>query len=951
MRLSKRTLRNMQALLLLWFFLFLPLTSVEATSLRSSPLMNVGSANGMVRIKLSSLGQPSNMAVTVRGSYSLSGLVSMPLGDGSVVFITFDKATGQLFLSTGGQSFSMGTGFRLRRHSTSGNNGLLLSNARVPGNLYPGDLSFSVSQSGGTPSLSIIANIFMEDYLYGVLPYEMGNSSHGEALKAQAVTARTYTMRAMSSSQGRSYDVVDTTSDQVYNGTPSGSANCKAAVNATRGIVMRHGGQFSATFYTATNGGQTESPGNAWGSASYSYLTVRDDPYDYANPSSNIKTYSVPSQGAMLQEPLRSLLLEKARAQYPASGNIDISSITTIIPHTPKHPSPSRLYTRLDFYVLLTVDGHQSSAILSFDIFSELESKLALSISTLKNELWSVKKTMTGFVLEARRYGHGIGMSQRGAMRMGEIGYTYDQIIAFYYPGCARAQYSLTKSILSAYIPGSDSQAIITPETPSALEGDTTGYATVRLKNVSSVLPVYAVPGGTTNAVWALSHGTVVSLLSNDGVWSAIRLGNISGYVRSEFLEISGTPSGQMVSGSSIVGYGTVVGTTFLNLREAPVTTAKIYTTIPPGTILPLFDTAGGWGRTQYMAQQGYVMLSFLKQSTSYPGTIQDASLLQGQVISPTGFSLLRSLPSTSSALISQLPNGVLVTIQRRDSTWALVSYEGQSGYMLSDHILLTASGTSTPPTEATNPPPDLSTARVTTPSGSLNLRTQPSKTSKVLTTIPRDTILHVNYVDAVWAQTQYASLQGYVMREFLSDASAALPTASPVPTIKPSLPEGSFARVVSPNHAVLLYHVPGAEPIGGVLNGDMARVLEKDDTWTKVVTNGLVGYIQTKYLSFSNQASVTLKPESNPGNPNNPNELRDETMILLDIPVTASVLPGYGSVNLRKGCSKDSALLREIPIGDVLYVTMRGETWCAVIHEGVTGYCMTRYLQFDEYY
>jgi hypothetical protein len=89
--------------------------------------MDVGSTNGMVRVKLSSLGQPSSMTITIKGSYSLSGLVSMQLPEGSVVHVAFDKLTGQLLLSTGGQTFSMGTGFRLRRHSTSGSNGLLLS--------------------------------------------------------------------------------------------------------------------------------------------------------------------------------------------------------------------------------------------------------------------------------------------------------------------------------------------------------------------------------------------------------------------------------------------------------------------------------------------------------------------------------------------------------------------------------------------------------------------------------------------------------------------------------------------------------------------------------------------------------------------------------------------------------------------------------------------------------
>ena len=68
-----------------------------------------------------------------------------------------------------------------------------------------------VAQSGGGYKLYTIAHIYIENYLYGVLPYEMGNSAHLEALRAQAVAARTYTVRMMSSRAGRIYDVYDNT--------------------------------------------------------------------------------------------------------------------------------------------------------------------------------------------------------------------------------------------------------------------------------------------------------------------------------------------------------------------------------------------------------------------------------------------------------------------------------------------------------------------------------------------------------------------------------------------------------------------------------------------------------------------------------------------------------------------------------------------------------------------
>ena len=105
----------------------------------------------------------------------------------------------------------MGKSFTLRRHSTTGSNGVKISQARRPSNLYPGDLEFKAVSTSSGYKLYTIAHIYIEDYLYGVLPYEMGSSAPLEALKAQAVAARTYTVRMMYYRSSSYYDVVDTT--------------------------------------------------------------------------------------------------------------------------------------------------------------------------------------------------------------------------------------------------------------------------------------------------------------------------------------------------------------------------------------------------------------------------------------------------------------------------------------------------------------------------------------------------------------------------------------------------------------------------------------------------------------------------------------------------------------------------------------------------------------------
>lgn len=84
-------------------------------------------------------------------------------------------------MTADGQTQTMGSRFKLRRHQTSGENGVRIAQARYPASLYPGDIEF-IAKGG---NVQIIVHVYMEDYMLGVLPYEMDNSFPLEALKAQ----------------------------------------------------------------------------------------------------------------------------------------------------------------------------------------------------------------------------------------------------------------------------------------------------------------------------------------------------------------------------------------------------------------------------------------------------------------------------------------------------------------------------------------------------------------------------------------------------------------------------------------------------------------------------------------------------------------------------------------------------------------------------------------------
>jgi stage II sporulation protein D len=121
----------------------------------------------------------------------------------------------------------------------------------------------------------------LEQYLYGVVPSEMPSSWATEALKAQAVAARSY---AMATRQiGAPYDVFDDTRSQMYLGLSHEDPATNAAVDATKGQVLYYAGKVATTFFSSTSGGETESAAN-WTGTSIPYLVSVPDPYDTLSP-------------------------------------------------------------------------------------------------------------------------------------------------------------------------------------------------------------------------------------------------------------------------------------------------------------------------------------------------------------------------------------------------------------------------------------------------------------------------------------------------------------------------------------------------------------------------------------------------------------------------------------------------------------------------------------------
>ena len=143
------------------------------------------------------------------------------------------------------------------------------------GNRYRGGFEYTVSGGG----LQVVNVVDLEDYVKGVLPYEMQGDWDLEALKAQAVCARTFACLNSKHLSAYGFDVCTSTDCQVYNGVGNATSATDRAVEETEGECLYYDGELAEAYYHSSDGGATEDAENVWGT-DVLYLRGKEDPYE-----------------------------------------------------------------------------------------------------------------------------------------------------------------------------------------------------------------------------------------------------------------------------------------------------------------------------------------------------------------------------------------------------------------------------------------------------------------------------------------------------------------------------------------------------------------------------------------------------------------------------------------------------------------------------------------------
>lgn len=250
-----------------------------------------------------------------------------------------------------------------------------------------------------------IKTISFEEYIKGVLAGEMPTNFELEALKAQAVAARSYALIQKEKNKNKDYDVVNTVDNQVYLSDETLKEKwqeeyitkinkIKKAVTETKGEYLTYQGQIAETLFFSTSTGQTENSEEVF-SSKVPYLRSVSSTWDEASPVyEETNTFE-------LKE-----FYEKLNLTYQDQIN------HTILEKT----STGRIKK-------IKINGIEFTG---KDVASKLK---------LRSNYFTITQNQTKVTIITKGYGHGVGMSQYGALGMAKEGYTYDEILKHYYQG------------------------------------------------------------------------------------------------------------------------------------------------------------------------------------------------------------------------------------------------------------------------------------------------------------------------------------------------------------------------------------------------------------------------------------------------------------------------------------------------------------------------------------
>lgn len=513
---------------------------------------------------------------------------------------------------------------------------------------YRGDLNIYYFDKTGSYSkrwagLYLVNNVYMEDYIQGVVAAEMGkenkqNQAKGwpvEAQKAQAVAARTFAMNKTGSSLV--FDVYDTSKSQAYFGITDW---CKAAVQATAGQILYYDNKVLRVHYTGTNGGDTEVTANYWGEGETGCgkESVREDVYDLMVSGKNYVEYAeIPVNYNASNKYVKSLvdnvLIPNLTASGYAVSSAAYQSLSISVPkcldmscthHNRKNMPADQVCNHfcsvdIAFYGV-TINGTQQIGTVSTNVGEKdfyVDRPLEFFVTGKLKYYWLKENVtngvVTSYTIRHARNASGTGLSQYGAKYRALEGHKYDAILDFYFPQSSIAPLASDIS------------------RPAIQAKPSVRYDARVLGNDARVFSQKSAASAVTATIQA---GETVFVSEISGKWAHVSCGGVSGYIAASTLE------------RTAVQVTTANISKNISVWPEPDSMTTAVCTIDKGTVLELIEAnaAPGWHKVNTTSGAGYIPVRYSSlifqgsgEQLDEPTGIEDSLSYYGAAIKLTG--------------------------------------------------------------------------------------------------------------------------------------------------------------------------------------------------------------------------------------------------------------------------------------------------------------------------
>jgi SpoIID/LytB domain protein len=312
----------------------------------------------------------------------------------------------------------------------------------IPKHTFGGSLRLQPNAYGTTTVVNLVP---LETYLRGVVPHELGTGAPPAAMAAQAIMARTYVLRNLRRFAIDGYQLCATTQCQVYFGLDGVNGDTDRAITVTKGLVATYNNELVDALYSSTTGGVTSAYHEVWRGAERPYLQAKIDAdkpvWDIVRApltdENNFRQFIGQKQG-FNESDQSSYFRWKEESSLTRMGQ-DLKKYLTSIRHplanfqtiqqvqVVQRASSGRVFKLAIQTDRGVVELERDESLLAFDAPNSLLFYL--------DPVLDDKRQLKGYTFVGGGLGHGVGLSQYGSYHLGKIGYSYEQILNFYFPG------------------------------------------------------------------------------------------------------------------------------------------------------------------------------------------------------------------------------------------------------------------------------------------------------------------------------------------------------------------------------------------------------------------------------------------------------------------------------------------------------------------------------------